>query len=311
MTEGEPTLSVIVPLYNEEESVKPLSQKLLQVLRDQDRDFEIIFVDDGSTDRSFERIREASVDDEHIHGIRMRRNNGKSAALQRGFHRAEGKVVATLDADLQDDPSEIPHLLAKLDEGLDLVVGWKIDRKDPLSKTLPSKLFNFVVSTLSGVHLHDMNSGLKVMRAEVAKELRIYGELHRYIPVLASVRGFSVGEIPVKHHARAFGSSKFGLSRMYRGFMDLITVFFLTRFNYRPLHVFGGAGIAIFLSGLGISVYMGVLRLQGEAIGNRPLLLLGVLLVLVGIQMLSLGLLAEMIVGARASAEDYPIREQV
>lgn len=311
MSEGEISLSVIVPVFNEEESVEPLAERLLGILADRPDPFEIIFVDDGSTDRSFERIRRLAESHPTIHGIRMRRNNGKSAALQLGFHTARGRNIVTLDADLQDDPREIPRLLERLDEGYDLVIGWKMDRQDPVSKTLPSKIFNFVVSTLTGVHLRDMNSGLKAMRAEVSRELRLYGELHRFLPVLAHVRGFTITEIPVKHHPRVYGRSKFGTSRMYRGFMDLITILFLTRYYRRPLHIFGGLGLVLFIGGAGIGAYLSVLRFQGEQIGNRPLLLLGVLLILVGIQMLSLGLLAEMVVDALAKPEDSSVREEV
>lgn len=311
MSDDRPAISIIVPLFNEEQSVEPLFKKLMSVLDTGIGEYEIIFVDDGSTDQSFTQLRRLAELNKNVSAIGMRRNFGKSASLQRGFHEARGRIVVTLDADLQDDPAEIPALLEKLKQGFDMAVGWKRDRQDPVSKTVPSRLFNVVVSVLTGVHLHDMNSGLKAMTSDVAKELRLYGELHRFIPVLAHMRGFSITEVPVRHHPRKYGRSKFGTSRMYRGFFDLITVLFLTRFGHRPLHVFGGLGLTFFVSGFGISSYLAVLWLQGEPIGTRPLLLLGVLLILVGIQMLSLGLMAEMFVRALTEPDDFPVREHV
>jgi glycosyltransferase involved in cell wall biosynthesis len=244
--------------------------------------------------------------------VRLRRNFGKAAALQAGFEAAAGDVVVTIDGDLQDDPAEIPRLLAKLDEGFDLVSGWKTRRRDPLSRRLLSRLFNAVTGRLSGLRLHDLNCGLKAYRAEVVRGLRIYGELHRFIPVLAHYRGFRVAELPVNHRPREHGRSRYGMERYLRGFLDLLTVTFMGRYRHRPLHLFGGFGLVLGGAGSLVLLYLTVVKLAGEAIGHRPLLTLGVLLVVVGMQFLSLGLLSELITshheersGVRRSAEQH------
>ena len=227
--------------------------------------------------------------------VRLRRNFGKAAALAAGFEQARGDVVVTIDGDLQDDPAEIPRLLAKLDEGFDLVSGWKARRQDPLARRLLSKIFNAVVARLSGVRLHDMNCGLKAYRAEVAGSLPLYGELHRFVPVLAHQRGYRVAELSVNHRPRPHGRSRYGLERYLRAFLDLLTVSFIGRYRHRPLHLFGGLGLVLGLAGLATLLYLTVLKLAGNAIGHRPLLTLGVLLVVVGMQFFSLGLISEMI----------------
>jgi glycosyltransferase involved in cell wall biosynthesis len=227
--------------------------------------------------------------------VRLRRNFGKAAALAAGFAESSGDIVVTIDGDLQDDPHEIPRLLAKLDEGFDLVSGWKARRQDPWTRRIPSRLFNAVASRMSGVRLHDLNCGLKAYRAEVVHGLRLYGELHRYIPVLAHYRGFRIAEIPVNHRPREHGRSRYGVERYLRGFLDLLTVTFVGRYRHRPLHLFGGFGLALLTGGIAVLVYLTVLKIGGSAIGGRPLLTLGVLLVVVGMQFLSLGLLTELI----------------
>jgi glycosyltransferase involved in cell wall biosynthesis len=227
--------------------------------------------------------------------VRLRRNFGKAAALAAGFAEAEGDIVVTIDGDRQDDPEEIPRLLAKLDEGFDLVSGWKAHRRDPLSRRVLSRIFNAVAGRMSGLRLHDMNCGLKAYRAEVVHGLRLYGELHRYIPVLAHYRGFRIAEIPVNHRPRAHGRSRYGVERYVRGFLDLLTVTFVGRYRHRPLHLFGGLGLALLAGGSAILVYLTVVKIGGASIGGRPLLTLGVLLVVVGMQFLSLGLLTELI----------------
>ncbi len=227
--------------------------------------------------------------------VRLRRNFGKAAALDAGFAEAAGDVIVTIDGDLQDDPAEIPRLLAKLDEGYDLVSGWKAKRRDPITRRLPSKLFNGVAGRVSGLRLHDMNCGLKAYRADVVRGMQLYGELHRYIPILAHYRGFRVTEIPVNHRPRAHGHSRYGVERYVRGFLDLLTVTFMGRYRHRPLHLFGGVGLVTSVLGAAILVYLTALKLAGQAIGHRPLLTLGVLLVVVGIQFLSLGLLSELL----------------
>jgi glycosyltransferase involved in cell wall biosynthesis len=289
-------LSAVIPCYNEEGSLPELITRLIRALENTGRAFEIIFVDDGSSDRSFEIIREAHERDSRIKAIRFRRNFGKSAALTAAFASAKGKIVLTLDADLQDDPDEIPNFLVKFNEGYDLVSGWKKQRNDPLEKTLPSRFFNKITSLLTGINLHDFNCGFKAFRKNVLDEIDIYGELHRYIPVLAHQKGFRIAELPVRHHARKHGRSKYGIERYIRGATDLLTILFLTRFVQRPGHLFGGMGIVSGLVGLLICVYMSFLWFMGNRpIGNRPLLLLGVLLLITGVQFISIGLLGEML----------------
>jgi len=292
-------MSVVVPVYNERQGLPELLSEIDRAGASIGRCWEVIFVDDGSTDGTREALETLAAEHGHVRVVGLRRNFGKSAALSAGFERSSGEIVVTLDGDGQDDPSEIPALVAKLDEGYQLVSGWKRDRQDPRLRRWASRLFNGVTARLSGVHLHDFNCGLKAYRGECARSLRIYGELHRYIPVLAVQRGWRVTEIPVHHRARKHGRSKFGLERYARGPFDLLTVLFIGRYQYRPLHLFGGVGVALMIVGLAISAYLAVLRFQGEAIGERPLLLLGVLLIVVGIQLLTFGLLGQMFVVMR------------
>jgi glycosyltransferase involved in cell wall biosynthesis len=254
-----------------------------------------VFVDDGSTDGSLGALTRVHAAASNVTVVRLRRNFGKAAALAAGFRHADGDVVVTIDADLQDDPAEIPRLLAKLDEGFDLVSGWKAQRRDPLSRRIPSRIFNGVVGRVSGLRLHDLNSGLKAYRAEVVRNLRIYGELHRFLPVLAHDRGYRVAELPVNHRPREYGKSRYGVERYLRGFLDFLTVWFMGRYRHRPLHLFGGLGLTLGALGTVLLTYLTVLKLSGEAIGHRPLLTLGVLLVVVGLQFFSLGLLSELI----------------
>ncbi len=288
-------LSVVVPVYNEERSVEFLYDEVASALDPLGRAWEVVFVDDGSSDGSFGALTRLHARTPNVRVVRLRRNFGKAAALAAGFAEAGGDVVVTIDADGQDDPAEIPRLLAKLDEGFDLVSGWKTRRRDPWRRRLLSRVFNTVTGWISGVRLHDMNCGLKAYRAEVVKGLALYGELHRFLPVLAYERGYRVAELPVNHRPREHGRSRYGLERYLRGFFDLITVTFMGRYRHRPLHLFGGLGLALGGIGFLVCVYLTVLWLTGSAIGHRPLLTLGVLLVVVGMQFLSLGLIGEMI----------------
>ena len=288
-------ISVVIPVHNEERSVALLLDELGSALEPLGRSWEAVFVDDGSDDGTFSALTRLHAGADNVRVVRLRRNFGKAAALQAGFEAAQGDVVVTIDGDLQDDPTEIPRLLAKLDEGFDLVSGWKTKRRDPWSRRIPSKIFNVVTGRMSGLRLHDLNCGLKAYRAEVLAGLRIYGELHRFIPVLAHYRGFRVAELPVNHRPREHGRSRYGMERYLRGFLDLLTVTFMGRYRHRPLHLFGGLGLVLGGAGSLVLVYMAVLKLGGEAIGHRPLLTLGVLLVVVGMQFLSLGLLSELI----------------
>jgi glycosyltransferase involved in cell wall biosynthesis len=255
----------------------------------------VIFVDDGSTDGTVSALTRLHNSEHNVRVVRLRRNFGKAAALVAGFDQARGETVVTIDGDLQDDPAEIPRLLAKLDEGFDLVTGWKTHRRDPISRRLLSRIFNRVTSAFSGVRLHDMNCGLKAYRREVVHGLRLYGELHRFIPVLAHYRGFRIAELPVHHRPREHGRSRYGVERYLRGFLDLLTVSFIGRYRHRPLHLFGGLGLLLGAIGSAILVYLTVVKALGHAIGQRPLLMLGVLLVVIGMQFFSLGLISEMI----------------
>ena len=293
-------ISVIVPVHDEERSVALLHDELASALDPLGEPWEVVFVDDGSTDGTFGALTRLHAAHDGVRVVRLRRNFGKAAALQAGFEAAQGEIVVTIDGDLQDDPSEIPRLLAKLDEGFDLVSGWKTKRRDPLSRRIPSRLFNAVTGRLSGLRLHDFNCGLKAYRAEVVRGLRIYGELHRFIPVLAHYRGFRVAELPVNHRPREHGRSRYGMERYVRGFLDLLTVTFMGRYRHRPLHLFGGLGLLLGAVGTLLLVYLTVLKLTGEAIGQRPLLTLGVLLVVVGVQLLSLGLVSELVASHHA-----------
>ncbi|HXF97667.1 MAG TPA: glycosyltransferase family 2 protein [Gaiellaceae bacterium] len=287
-------ISVVVPLLNEERTLERLYREIAAALGPLGQ-FEVVFVDDGSSDQSRDVLGRLHAEEPNVIVVHLRRNFGKAAALQAGFMEAQGDVIVTIDADLQDDPAEIPRLLAKLDEGFDLVSGWKTQRSDRWTRRIVSRLFNWGTALVSGARLHDMNCGLKAYRAEVVKGLRLYGELHRFIPVLAAYRGFRIAEVPVRHRPREHGQSRYGLERYLRGLLDLLTVTFMGRYRHRPLHLFGGIGLAMGLVGFLILIYLTGLKIAGQGIGHRPLLILGVLLVVVGIQLVSLGLLSELI----------------
>ena len=288
-------ISIVIPLHNEERSIPLLYEELQAALEPLEREWEAVFVDDGSVDGSFAALTRLHARYDNVRVVRLRRNFGKATALATGFDQARGEIVVTIDADLQDDPAEIPRLLVKLDEGFDLVSGWKTRRRDPLRRRIPSRIFNWVTGRVSGLRLHDMNCGLKAYRADVVHGMRLYGELHRFIPVLAQYRGFRVAELPVNHRPREHGRSRYGVERYIRGFLDLLTVSFIGRYRHRPLHLFGGLGLTLGLIGFAILVYLSVVKALGHAIGERPLLTLGVLLVVVGLQFFSLGLISEML----------------
>jgi glycosyltransferase involved in cell wall biosynthesis len=299
-------LSIVIPVYNEEESLLLLYERLESVLESSGEKYEIIFVDDGSTDHSAQILRELVITHPAVVLVEQVANFGKSAALTTGFSVAQGDIVITLDADLQDDPAEIPVLRAKLDEGYDLVTGLRANRgsNDPIGKTLPSKVANTLTRVMSGVPLKDMNSGFKCYRRVVIKTIRLHSDLHRYIPVLAYYNGFKVTEVPVKHHPRQFGVSKYGAGRFMRSLFDLLTVLFLSRYRYRPLHLFGTAGLISGGIGFLISLYLTLIWLfTDQSIGDRPLLMLGVLLIIVGVQFISMGLIADLIVSIERNRE--------
>jgi glycosyltransferase involved in cell wall biosynthesis len=311
-------ISIVIPVYNEAASLRALWAEIAEVARREDLDVEVLFVDDGSRDGSWGVISELARQEACVRGIRLRRNFGKAAALSAGFGAAQGDVIFTLDADLQDDPAEIPAFLKALDLGLDVVSGWKRRRHDPWHKVGPSRVFNGAVSWLTGVRLHDHNCGLKCYRAVVCREVRLYGELHRFIPVLAAARGFRVGELEVRHRPRQFGQSKYGVGRFVKGFLDLLTVKFLTGFGQRPQHFLGGVGLVGFLTGgLGM-LYLAatwLYRLWDPAafppLGERPLLAYSVAALLLGAQLMSNGLLAELMAAHRGRDEDsYSVAER-
>ena len=303
-------LSIVIPVLNEEANLKPLYSELKEALEALERSYEIVFVDDGSTDSSAQVLAELHEADDQVKVIEFRRNFGKTAALTSGFRLSQGQIVVTMDADLQDAPAEIGGLLDKLEKGYDLVAAWRFERRDPLSKTLPSRIFNWTVACLTGVRLHDFNCGFKAYRRPVTEEVKLYGELHRFIPVLAFLKGFRIAEVKVVHRPRRAGRSKYGVGRLGRGFLDFLTVIFLTTYLKRPLHLFGPAGIAVFLVGFVINTYLAYLRFfLDEAIGTRPLLLLGVLTMLLGLQIISTGLLGEMLRNLTfRPEEEYSIR---
>ena len=308
-------ISVVIPVCNEEESLATLYGELAAVVVGLARGpVEFIFVDDGSRDRSWSVIASLSASDPRVSAIRFRRNFGKAAALTAGFQAARGDLVFTLDADLQDDPAEIPRFLDQIEGGYDVMSGWKKTRHDPWHKVYPSRVFNWLVSLLTGCHLHDHNCGFKLYRREALREVGIYGELHRFIPVLAHARGFRVGELEVRHRRRRHGASKYGIARFVKGFLDLMTVRFLTRFRERPLHMLGGIGLALLaLGALGmISLAVFWLDPANRPIGNRPLLFYSIALLLVGLQLVSVGILAELVTSYNIRTEDvYSIAERI
>jgi glycosyltransferase involved in cell wall biosynthesis len=295
-------ISVVVPVYNERESLEELYEGIVKGCEAAGSGFEAVFVDDGSDDGSFDALNGIRARDDRVKIIRFKVNSGKAAALQAGFDTADGDYIVTMDADLQDDPAEITALVRAIDNGLDMVSGWKKHRRDPIIKKLPSKLFNLVVRYFSGIKLHDFNCGLKAYRSEVVRSFRIYGELHRYIPVLAKFHGFSVGEIEVRHHPRKYGHSKYGARRFVSGFLDLLTVILLTRYTLKPLHFFGSIGLGFCFFGGIINLYIVNIWIRSGFLnigGRQPLLVGGVFLFLLGVQFISTGLLAELITHSR------------
>ena len=304
-----PRISVVIPLYNEEESIPSLRQSLTTALDSLGETYEVIIVDDGSKDRSFALLRDWAVADERLTVIRLRRNFGQTAAFSAGFDQAHGDVVVTMDADLQNDPLDIPKLMAKIDEGYDIVSGWRKNRQDRfLDRKLPSMLANRLISNVTDVRLHDYGCSLKAYRREVLQYVKLYGELHRFIPALASQAGGTVTEVPVKHRAREFGNSKYGISRTVRVFLDLITIWFLGSYSTRPIHVFGTAGLLSAAGGALMGFYLAFVKIfLNENIGGRPLLLLAVLLLVIGVQLITMGLLGEMVIRTYHESQKKPI----
>jgi glycosyltransferase involved in cell wall biosynthesis len=306
-------ISIVIPLFNEEPNLEELKARLDDVVPPLASSYEILFVDDGSRDGSYGLLRELQArDPQHTRIVRFRRNFGKSAALAAGFDQSRHGIIVTMDADLQDLPEELPKLLARLDNGADLVSAWRVRRNDPISKTLPSKVYNLVTRMMTGVRLHDFNCGFKCYRRSVLDELQVYGERHRYIPVLASYRGFRIAEVPVEHQPRLRGKSKFGYERYFGGFFSLLTVVMLTRYTNKPLHFFGFIGVVTFMAGFAIDLYLTLLWLfLQKPLSDRPILMLGTMLIIIGVQFLFFGLLAEMIAFSSRRDRDYSVVEQI
>ena len=302
-------ISVVVPVLNEEESFPLLYQGLTEVLAGSGYSYEIIVVDDGSTDRSFEIMRELQAHDGHLRVVRFRRNYGQTAAFAAGFDRARGDVVVTIDADLQNDPADIPALLEKMAEGYDVVSGWRVDRQDRfLDRRLPSIMANRLIAWTTGVAIHDNGCSLKAYRREVLVDVRLYGEMHRFLPALAYAAGARVTEIPVRHYPRRFGKAKYGLSRTVKVFLDILAVRFLMSYSTRPIHIFGLLGLFCFATGIAILIYLAVVRLfLLQPIGDRPMTLLGILLTMLGVQLITSGLLAELVVRTYYESQGKPI----
>lgn len=311
-----PYLSIVVPIYNEEDSIPHLYERLTSELDKLGYPYEILAIDDGSRDRSFALLRDLAAHDQRLRVVRFRRNFGQTAGFSAGFSRALGDVVVTIDADLQNDPADIGTLLTRLDEGYDVVSGWRANRQDPFwNRRLPSQIANRLISWATGVHLHDYGCSLKIYRRDVLDNIQLYGELHRFIPAIASWQGVDVAEVPVNHQARQFGSSKYGISRTVRVLLDLLTVRFLLSYGTRPMQIFGLIGLLSIIAGLAIGTYLAFLKVAyNEALADRPLLLLSVLLLILGVQSISIGLLGEMIVRTYYETQHkaiYVVREEL
>ena len=296
MTDEKQLISFVIPVYNEEDSLRPLIERIYSAMSDKPYMFEVIFINDGSTDDSKKVIDDIKNVNGNIRSVEFKKNFGKAAALNKGFKIAQGDYIISMDSDLQDNPEEIDKLMNKINEGYDLVTGWKKNRKDPLEKRLASKFFNLLTSLATGLKIHDFNCGFKAYKREVVNEIELYGEMHRYIPAIAYWKGFSVAEVEVKHSPREFGNSKYGIKRYLHGFFDFVTILFLLKFMSKPMHFFGLLGIASSIIGFFICFYLFILWLLGEVIGDRPLLMLGVLLIILGFQFISTGLIGELLI---------------
>lgn len=307
-------ISIVIPVYNEAESLKELCAKIENILNGLNKTYEVIFVDDGSTDKTCDTLKELSANNRRLKIIKFRRNFGKSAALTAGFETASGNLVITMDGDLQDDPEEIPHFIKKIQEGYDLIVGWKAERKDPVGKKIISKIFNRITRWLTGIKVHDSNCCFKIFRREVVKTIKLHGELHRYIPALVRWRGYKIDEIKIKHFSRRYGRSKYGFNRILKGFLDLITVKFIMSYLGRPIHFFGQVGLFSLFLGFLSGMAAVILKFQGTNFNTTPLPLVTIFLVLVGVQFILMGLLAEILIriyyesGEKSS---YSIKEKI
>jgi glycosyltransferase involved in cell wall biosynthesis len=304
-----PDLSIVIPIYNEVESIPKLLDAIATSFQDSDLSYEILCIDDGSSDGSAQLLKQQAQSMPHLRAILLRRNYGQTPAMAAGFNHAKGRIVVTLDGDLQNDPADIPRLIAKLNEGYDLVSGWRKDRQDAaLTRLLPSKIANWLIARITGVKVHDYGCTLKAYRAELVADMNLYGELHRFLPALAFIEGARITELPVRHHARRYGKSKYGLGRTFRVVMDLLTVYFMRKFLTRPMHVFGMLGIVATVLGVLLGLYLTYIKLGlGYNIGDRPLLILVAILILTGVQMFSIGLLGELLMRTYHESQGRPI----
>lgn len=305
----QPRVSAVVPIYNEVESIPPLIEALATVFQENSISYEIIIVDDGSTDGSTNLLRQLAEQRSDLRAVLLRRNYGQTAAMSAGFNHARGQIIVTLDGDLQNDPTDIPRLLAKLEEGYDMVSGWRKDRQDAMvSRLIPSRIANWLIRKVTEVEIHDYGCSLKAYRSELVRDMNLYGELHRFLPALAFIEGARIAEMPVLHHARRYGHSKYGLGRTFRVLMDLLTIFFMKKFLTRPMHVFGWFGLISMILGATLGLYLSVLKFGfGESIGDRPLLILAVVLFLTGVNLFSLGILAELSMRTYHESQNRPI----
>ncbi len=309
-----PRISVVVPGLNEAESLEELVDGVRAALDALGATWEFIYVDDGSTDDSWQLVKRMHEKDPRVSGVRLRSNFGKAMGLTAGFQRARGEIIVTMDADLQDDPSELPKFIEAIDRGEDVVVGWKVKRLDPANRLILTRIFNGTVRLMTGVKLHDMNCGFKAYRREVLSTIPVYGDLFRFIPAFAKSQGFRIAEVPVTHHQRKYGTSRYGLERILRGFFDLLSVLFLTRYSRKPMHLFGLIGLVLGFLGFATEGYLTVLWFMGHKIGDRPLLLLGALEIILGIQFFSIGLLSEFLTyqnQKKLDLTELPIREEL
>lgn len=308
--------SIVIPIQNEEGNIRILFDKLSKVMKKINENFEIIFIDDGSSDNSYERIKEICNLEKRVKVIKFRRNFGKSTSLLAGFKHSKGEIIITLDGDLQDDPEDLPKLLKAFEDNYDVICGWRKNRKDPfLTKRVPSRFYNYLAGMISGLGINDFSSPFKVYKGEVAKRINLYGELHRYIPAMLNWEGYKIGEVEVKHHSRVWGKSKYGCLRLVKGFLDLIGVYFIHKFLSRPIHFFGSLGLILMASGTLTGIYLIFTKyFYGISLSERPLLLLAILLVLTGIQLITLGLIGEIIVKYRYEDKNenlFDIKEKI
>jgi len=301
-------ISIVIPVYNESESIPLLIKEILKIMSSDKLNFEMLIINDGSSDNTLQVLNDLSLEIKELKVINLRKNYGQTAAMAAGFDHSQGQIIITLDGDLQNDPNDIPKLISNINEGYDLVCGWRIKRKDKLiNRRIPSKIANKLIGKVTGVHLHDYGCSLKAFKKEIIKDIKLYGELHRFLPVLANIEGAKIKEIKVNHRHRKYGKSKYGIDRTFRVLMDLLTVWFMNKFLTRPMYVFGFIGIVSILSSIFISAYLVIVKILGENIGTRPLLMFALILGIAGVQLFSFGLLGELLIRTYHESQSRPI----